>query len=208
MAYGTFTTTDCMYATTAVVNASPYTMHVRFLDTLANATQKYLFALCRPGSNAVWAGIDIQSGTARFTTNSATGRVTSSNTYSAGGWNNVTGVHSSNTLRSIILNGTQMNNTANTAGVANVPTLAIGARVGAANQLPALGCQIAEASLWDLALTAEEIAALQSGVSALSIRPGSLKHYFPLIRETIDMMAAPLTVVGSPTVEPHCRTFL
>lgn len=41
--------------------------------------------------------------------------------------------------------------------------------------------RVAEAAIWNVALTASEVAALAKGVSPLQIRPASLQAYWPLI---------------------------
>ena len=73
--------------------------------------------------------------------------------------------------------------------------------------------KIAEAAVWNVALTADEVKALAKGFSPLFVRPANLKAYWPLIRlgSTID---APdlvggyhLTAYNGPITAPHCRIF-
>lgn len=209
MALSGFTTSNYMWTDSPVVNSSPYSMHCQFYDTLGNATLKALATFTRANSTTLYAGLLVSNGTARFATNSASSNAVSG-AYSTNTWNRLGGVHVSNTSRSVFLNGTKTTSSGNTGGVANVPYLGVGIRSnnGGGVNSPALGITIAELGVWDVVLTDEEFAALNSGVSPLSIRVQSLKHYIPLIRDPIDAMCPAPTVVGSLTVEPHCRTFL
>ena len=69
--------------------------------------------------------------------------------------------------------------------------------------------QIAEVGIWNVALTAEEIASLAKGVSCARIRPQSLKFHAPLVRDLIDTRGG-LTITNNnaATVADHPRIFL
>ena len=45
---------------------------------------------------------------------------------------------------------------------------------------------LAEAAIWNAALSDAEVAALATGVSPLLVRPGSLVFYAPLARDLLD----------------------
>jgi hypothetical protein len=65
--------------------------------------------------------------------------------------------------------------------------------------------QVAEAFIYDVALTDEEIAALAAGYSPLLVRPQSLQAYWPLIRdEDQDRVGGyDLTAFNTPTIAEH-----
>jgi hypothetical protein len=86
---------------------------------------------------------------------------------------------------------------------------AIGARaIGGSYGLYADG-KIADAAIWNVALTAAEIASLAKGISPRLIRPQSLVFYAPLIRDLIDVKGGlALTNVNTATVSPHPRIYL
>jgi hypothetical protein len=62
---------------------------------------------------------------------------------------------------------------------------------------------ICEVALWNVALTADEFAALGKKVSPLLIRPTALVHYWPLIREITPMFGPATTSGGTFTVATH-----
>lgn len=64
----------------------------------------------------------------------------------------------------------------------------------------------AEAALWTVALTADDVAALAKGISPLLVRPQSLRFYAPLIRETLDLKGVAITSSGS-TGTDHPRVY-
>lgn len=70
---------------------------------------------------------------------------------------------------------------------------------------------IAEAAIWDIDLTADEIAVLAAGYSPLFVRPQNLKAYWPLIRQGVtvdnpDLVGGfDMTDYNSPGDAAHCR---
>ena len=68
---------------------------------------------------------------------------------------------------------------------------------------------IAEAAIWNAALTDDEVAILAKGYSPLLVRPQNLVAYWPLIRDTDDDIVGgySMTPVNSPTVAAHPRVF-
>jgi len=65
---------------------------------------------------------------------------------------------------------------------------------------------LAEAGLWDAALTDAEVAILGVGYSPLFVRPQSLVAYWPLVRDAKDRVGGyDLTAGGGPVVAAHPR---
>jgi hypothetical protein len=68
--------------------------------------------------------------------------------------------------------------------------------------------QIAEVGIWNVALTAAEIASLAKGMTCDKIRPQSLVYYAPLVRNLIDQKGD-LTITNNngATVANHTRVY-
>jgi len=85
------------------------------------------------------------------------------------------------------------------------PTFAVFA--GSAGGSNFFGGQCAEVALWNVALQAGEIAALGKYVSPLLVRPTSLTHYWPLIRDPVPGFGGSFTTTGTTTVQTHPAVF-
>lgn len=70
-----------------------------------------------------------------------------------------------------------------------------------------IGHELANVAVWSGTLTADERAALSSGVSPLLIRPDKLEIYLPLARGGNDYMGAAFTVTNA-TVADHPRVYM
>jgi hypothetical protein len=134
--------------------------------------------------------------------NSSTSASSSYNNYQTGVWQHAAGTFASNTDRTAYLDGVAA--TTNTTSVSD-PTavvIGVGARVQSSVTLRLNGA-VAHAAIWNVVLTAEEIAALaRRRWSPLLVRPQSLVAYYPL-SFAFDGDLGPsryhLTPTGSPT---------
>jgi len=127
----------------------------------------------------------------------------------AGQWFHVCGVFETNSLRTVYWNGVA--STANTTSV--TPFTATRIQIGRRPNTNATGASfltgnVAEAAVWNAALTATEIASLAQGMTCDKIRPQSLVFYAPLVRELIDQKGG-LTITNnnSATVANHTRVY-
>ena len=101
---------------------------------------------------------------------------------SSSGWHHVVGVLSANNSRRAWLNGNAA--TLNTATInVDLPSGDVSQGFGGQTAIAA-----AECGIWDVALTDAEIASLAAGISCKSVRPASLVHYAPLVRDAKDIM--------------------
>ncbi len=68
--------------------------------------------------------------------------------------------------------------------------------------------RIADAAIWNVALTADEIASLADGMTCDKVRPQSLVFYAPLIRTLQDLKSG-LTITNNntATVADHPRVY-
>jgi hypothetical protein len=152
--------------------------------------------------------IRVSSVTASSTINSAD----TATGYTAGQWCHAAGVFASSTSRIAYINGGNSGSNATPTASSSWDTLLLGGRYVTS----AIGFwfdgNIAEAAVWNVALTADEIAQLASGHCPLFVRPQALVHYVPGFGragasggEEDWVGGLTLTQVNSPTVADHPR---
>ena len=128
---------------------------------------------------------------------------------SAGSWNHYAGVFVSGSSRTPYTNGVA--GAENTTSVAAItPTVtSIGAWFeGTSSPIQLFDGRIAEVGIWNIALTAAEIASLADGMTCDNIRPQSLVFYAPLVRSLQDVKGG-LTITNNnaATVATHPRVY-
>lgn len=96
-------------------------------------------------------------------------------------WNHACGVWSSTSARAVYLNGA---NKGSQSGVSATPAgldnFVIGALDRSASDVFS-DCTIAEAAVWNVALTDDDVLVLATGVAPTAVRPASLVGYWPLL---------------------------
>ena len=140
----------------------------------------------------------------------ATTAVATTANYTASAWNMATYVCTSSTSRTVYMN-------AGSSGTTTVSRLVVGPTnwlVGGAYQLaelPQYEGYLAEFSVWDAALTTDEITSLYTGAKADGIRPQSLKVYVPLVRNHTDTRGLTTSITSNfpsgATVKDHVRRY-
>lgn len=134
-----------------------------------------------------------------------------SNGYSVDTWHHAFGVFATPTSRTVILDGDIENKGISTTGVGQNPAhdAWIGALAYSSVYYSYMSGNIAEAAIWNAALTDNEGAILATGISPLAVRPQSLSAYCPLFGRTspeIDIVGGyDMTLVNAPTVAAHPR---
>jgi hypothetical protein len=129
-----------------------------------------------------------------------------SNGYSSGVWHHICGVFAAANDRTIVLDGDWANR--GTSVVSRSPSgvnkTAIGVNCRQTLQWYMNG-KIAEAAIWNAALTEAEITTLAKGYSALFVRPQNLVEYWNLfvLAPVSRITGNQLTKVGQPSKEPH-----
>lgn len=134
---------------------------------------------------------------------------TTSTGYSANTWHHACAVFAANNDRAAFIDGgSKATNTGN-QNVGTVDRTSLG-RLGDATPSGYLSGLLAEAAIWNAALTDDEVALLAKGVSPLLVRPEALVAYWPLIGNyspEIDRAGGfNLTVTGA-TKAAHPRIF-
>lgn len=139
---------------------------------------------------------------AASTANTSTG-------YSTGAWQHAAAVYASDSSRTAYLNGAGAVTDTTTIAFSTINRLAIGARLATNVAGTFLDGGIADVALWNVALSADEIAALAKGISPLLIRPAALAFYAPLVRQLINLKgAAALSLTGTGAVADHLPIFM
>lgn len=180
-------------------------------DTAANQT---LISIGTNGGNARWqmtalgatGGDPVQA----LSTNSggtANAAVTTSG-FSANTWHHGCAVFASDTSRTAYIDGGNSATATTSITVSGTDTTRIGARGTTVGVY--MSGMIAEAAIWSVALTADDVLSLSKAVSPLLVRPEGLIAYWPLIGKfstEIDIVGgAGLTVSGA-TAAAHPRMF-
>lgn len=195
------------------VTTAPLTLSAWFSATAANGTIVYV------GNGAIadgwWLGINPTGNIEAITINNnfASYAVAATSTAITGSaWTHGCGVFTSDASRTAYLNaGSAVTETTSVIPAGTINTVAIacarpnGAIIGYFNG------RIAEVGIWNVALTAAEVASLARGVSPLLVRPGSLFAYWPLIgRVSPDLEllnGLSVNVVNSPPHADHTRVY-
>lgn len=204
MAYA-FSTASSRYLTTnsAPVTETPLTMCAWF-NTVSGGVAQGIMSLANT-SNGQFFRMALD-GSARVIANAGF-NVSVSATYTSGLWAHSAAVFESSVSRTAYLNGVA--GSANTTSFAptGISSVFIGANSLTAVAAPHNG-RIAECGIWNVALTAAEIAALARGLTPDKIRPQSLVFYAPLIRDLVDLRGG-LTITNNngATVSGHPRIY-
>src|SRR3990167_399937 len=119
-------------------------------------------------------------------------------------WYHVGGVFTSATSRTVYVNGVADGSDTTNLTPTGISDLYVGSRFDLSVQQKKLNGKVAEAAIWNVALTAAEMAILGRGYSPLFVRPESLVFYAPLVRGLQEYIAGTsLTNNNTATVFIH-----
>jgi hypothetical protein len=210
MAYS-FTAASSMYLSvnSAPVTALPLTISIWGLQT-STATK----ALICMGNKASANRTQLQFNSANTVSLSyagtlGAGNITSVDTISNDIWYNLCVVAESATLRTLYLNGVSVGTSTVNAGVPSAyDNVSIGSRFFNNSNGVYFNGYIAEAAIYDAALSAEDLSALAKGYSPQFVRPQNLQFYAPLIRDLTDIRkGVTITNNNTATVIKHPRMY-
>ena len=210
MAYQLSGTSDCFPLGFTPVNQLPLTMACWFNpDDVATKYALMGLGVNSGGNERISLIADGSAagdpvGAEARNSSSTTATATTSTSFQTGIWQHAAGVFTSTTSRRAFLNGGGAASNSTSISFANaVDRLHVGARlsVGVASNL--FKGKIAEAAMWNVALTDDEVAALAQGISPNLIRPGSLWFYAPLVNGLQNLRGGILSSAGSPVVVDH-----
>jgi hypothetical protein len=119
------------------------------------------------------------------------------------------GVWTSTTSRTPYLDGVAGSTNANSVSPpANISLIKIGARIASSTLGAFFNGRVAEVGIWNVALTAAEVASLADGMTCDKVRPQSLVFYAPLVRDLIDYKGGlAITNNNTATVANHPRVY-
>jgi len=125
--------------------------------------------------------------------------------FAADTWYHACGVWASTSSRAAYIGGGSKGTNADPKICANMTRTAIAAVQQSGGALACFGGRIAEAGIWNVALTDAEVAILGAGYCPLFVRPQSLVSYWPFVRDNDkDIVGVTnLTPQNAPTVESH-----
>jgi hypothetical protein len=181
----------------SVITAYPYTLSVWVNPASTANAMSALSVGATVGADYIVIGMNgtVGAGKVFF---EVTGGVDANGTtvLSAGTWNHLAAVGVSATSRILYVNGVQdgTNTTSVAITAANLNTNTIGALENAGARVSFFDGSIAEAGMWNAALTADEIKRLAKGKPPLDIRPSKLVVY------------APVTGTASPEIDVQNNT--
>ncbi len=208
---------EALALATSPVTAVPLTMACWF--NVTNQVNPYtLMAVGDGGSPGngrfdLQARGDINDSISIFCSSSTANQSANTTTsFTANTWHHAAGVFAAIDSRSVFLNGGGKQ----TVTISVTPASIDRTRIGVSADSTPFGYMdghIAEAAIWNVALTDAEVAILAKGYSPLLVRPSGLVFYAPSIRD-VSAGAWPeliggvaLTEVGTPTVGVHTRVF-
>jgi hypothetical protein len=186
------------------VTALPISIACWFRKTNANTNTALIAVGQNPGPARVQLDLRSDASVGAASVNvSNLADVATKGSHSANVWHHGAAVFTSSTSRTAYLDGVA--GTVNTGSNLNgtPDNTCIGARYATTFGGFHPG-DIAEAAIWNVSLTAAEIAAMAKGVSPRLIRPTARVFYAPLIRDVLDLRGRALTVTGT-TVSDHPR---
>lgn len=128
--------------------------------------------------------------------------------YAAHVWHHACGVFAADNDRRVYIDGGSKGTNSNNVNVINLDTTAIG-RLCRSSGGQCMSGVIAEAAIWNVALTDDEVKSLSKGFTPLLVRPQNLVAYWPLIRTPdIDKVGGyDLTAYNNPGVVAHWYDF-
>ena len=141
-----------------------------------------------------------------LTRNTSTVVAATTTGYSANTWHHACGVFSAVDARAAYIDGGSKGTDTNSQTPTGIARTDVGTLSAVGSYFSGL---IAEAAIWNVALTDDEVAILAKGFSPLFVRPESLIFYVPLIQSADkDIVGGlSLTATNTPTVGAHPRVF-
>lgn len=194
--------------TSAVLSAYPFTMAAWYRPTTSNATGTVVGVGNTTGATN-YIALGVTSGAKPFIevgTNSASDSIHGTSVTN-GTWGHIAATVASSTSRIAWFNGVAATTATGAAAFPTLTRTTIGGCFIASATITSLSDgDIAEAAIWNVALSASDVASLSAGASPLAVRPDALVMYSPLIESSITADAfdliggTPLTQSASPAI--------
>lgn len=143
-------------------------------------------------------------------TSGTIGQATTTVGFAATTWQHVCGVFAASNSRAIYLDGANKQTNTTSVTVATPDRVTLGTRYSSGARGLYFNGSIAEAAIWNVALSDSDVAILAMGVSPLLVRPDALVWYAPIVGQyspEIDLrQGISATVTGAVAAE-HPRVF-
>ena len=184
MAYSFNGSNQYLSSSGAVLSSVPITMGCWFYST-SNSAKQRLISIGDKDSTSDFFHVSAMGNVtgdplrASAKRGGATGTATTSSGYSINTWHHAAAVFISNSSRKVYLDAGSVGSNTTSATPASLDTTRLGLRASSGTDGPMAG-RIAEAGIWNIALTANDIAQLAEGFSPLLVRPDALVAYWPL----------------------------
>lgn len=199
---------------TAPVTAAPFTMAIWGRSDDATVDQDAIWIGDKDVADNFWT-LRFQGAVAgdplRFTVNSAAGGTSADTTtgYTANTWHHACAVEASATSHTIYIDGGSSAASTTSRSPAGADRINIGRR-GDSTPTNYFSGDLAEAAVWNVALSAGDVALLAKAVSPFLVRPEALVFYCPIVGNyspEIDQLGGlDMTVTGA-TKSAHPRVF-
>ncbi len=140
---------------------------------------EFIFVLVQEGSSEFFRMSQVSNSTVLWRASDSGGgtSVSTSNTFSSGVWSHVAGVVGSSTSRYIYLDGVQSSESTTSRTPTGLDRTVVGARGNLSNSYDG---NIAWATIWNTALTDDEVLRLSTGVVPLTVRKENIVACWPL----------------------------
>jgi len=202
--------TEYLEVTSTPVTATPLTLACWFYSDTTAIIQT-LIAVHNHGLPIQSFTLDIRGDIggdpihAATTQSSADSHAATSSGYSANTWHHAAAVFTSPTSRAAFIDGGSKGTNTTSRTPSSIDHINIGALDYSIGQAGAMSGRIAEAAIWNVALTDAEVASLAAGFTPPFIRPQSLVAYWPLVRdEDQDNVGGyDLTPINTPSIAAH-----
>ena len=202
MAYEFDGTTQYLVTSSTPVTGTPLTMACWGIKNIATGGRELVGLVDSTGSDRIVLGFVNTGIAARVNT-----AVANAGTNTLGVWRHAAGVFASSTSRTAYADGVAGGTNTTDITATAINSISIGAR-GISPVTNYHDGLIAEVGIWDVALTAAEIASLAAGVTCDRVRPQSLRFYAPLIRDLQDVIdGLTITNTNGATVANHSRVY-
>jgi len=129
---------------------------------------------------------------------------------SANTWHHIVGTFTSSTDRKVFANGAQVGSNTSSSTIGTLDRVLVGARVNSSAVGLYWAGRIAEFAVWDITLSAADIASLAAGARPNRVRPGALRLYLPLVGQASpeqNLIGLSGTLTNAPTQVSHPRIY-
>ncbi len=214
MAYNFNGTSQRLNTASTPVNAPAFSMACWFKPSTLSGGRVPL-SICNTSGNSTTSRYNLSiRGNTLFAiqVSNAAAALTSTDTISpnVNAWNHGCGVFTSTASRTVYLNGANAvtQSSTNAPNTADINAVYIGTQLTSNSFVNYFEGDIAEVGIWNVALTAAEVASLAKGMTCDKIRPQNLVFYAPLVRNLQDAKGG-LTITnnGGAIAATHPRVY-